>query len=238
MENNYKPYQVLRPALFAEKQLIQNIVNGIWQPGDSLPPERTLAQQMGITRQTLRETLKTLAAEGWITIQHGKPSVVNDYINQGSLGILKTLIKHSDLIPEQIIYDWLEFRTVLLPDFAQKAVDNNPGKILDLLKQKPQPQHSRLAFAQFDWQLQELLVVLSQNTIVKMIFNDIKDAYLKLSQKYFEIPDNRSASYEYYISLEQGLENNSKHIKNIVKKAMQQSLKNYIKLAAKNRIPH
>ncbi len=227
---NHNNTQLLRPAHYAEKTIIQNIISGTWKPGDQLPPERKLAQQLGITRQTLRETLKSLHTEGWITIQHGKPSVVNDYINDGSLGILKTLIKHSDLIPEQIIHDWLEFRSVLLPDFAQKAVKNNPDKILQLLANKPHTSDPAETFANYDWQLQELLVVLSQNTIVKMIFNDIKQAYLLLATKYFTNKQNRQASHNYYKNLEKSIRQAPEETKQVVKQAMQQSLVNFIRL--------
>ena len=222
--------QLFKPALYAEKKIIQNIVSGVWKAGDTLPPERTLAQQLGITRQTLRETLKSLAAEGWITIQHGKPSVVNDFLNQGSLGILKTLIKHCELIPSQIIRDWLEFRVVVLPEFAQRAVNSDREKILKMLANKPHPSDSGLQFALYDWQLQELLVDLSKNTIVKMIFNDIREPYLNLASRYFMFDKNRKASHQYYVSLEKALLNNNINIRSIVKRAMEQSLSNFVQL--------
>lgn len=228
MDNNNT--KLLRPALFAEKQLIQNIVNGVWKPGDNLPSERILAQQLGITRQTLRETLKTLSTEGWVTIKHGKPSVVNDFISQGSLGVLKTLVKHCDLIPKKIIKDWLEFRTILLPELAHKATHTAPQEILKKLSTSPAPAHSPQEFSNYDWQLQELFVTLSDNSIARMIFNDTKQAYLKLALKYFQLPENRQSSSQYYIELEHNIINNNLNIKKIVKKAMDQSIKNYIKM--------
>lgn len=41
------------------------------QPGDRLPPERELAQLLGVSRPSLREGIKTLQATGRVTVRHG-----------------------------------------------------------------------------------------------------------------------------------------------------------------------
>ena len=74
---NYdKPF---RPAQFTEHTLIQSILDGTYPFGSVLPAERKLAEQFGVTRQTIREALQRLAGEGWITICHGKPTQINNY---------------------------------------------------------------------------------------------------------------------------------------------------------------
>ena len=80
--------KLLKPGEFVEKQLLEAILGSRYKPGESLPAERLLAAELGVTRPTLRETLQRLSKEGWITIQHGKPTKVNDYLKKGGLGIL------------------------------------------------------------------------------------------------------------------------------------------------------
>lgn len=41
------------------------------QPGDRLPPERELAQLLGVSRPSLREAVKTLEALGHLEVRHG-----------------------------------------------------------------------------------------------------------------------------------------------------------------------
>ncbi|ATF08749.1 fatty acid metabolism transcriptional regulator FadR [Candidatus Enterovibrio altilux] len=80
------------PATFAEKYIIESIWNNHFPKGSILPAERELSELIGVTRTTLREVLQRLARDGWLTIQHGKPTRVNDYMNTSSLSILDTLV--------------------------------------------------------------------------------------------------------------------------------------------------
>lgn len=66
--------KLLKPAEFAENQLLEAILDNTYGPGDVLPAERILARFLGVTRPTLRETLQRLSKEGWVTIAHGKPT--------------------------------------------------------------------------------------------------------------------------------------------------------------------
>ena len=68
-----------RPNDYAEQSLVTAILEGTFAPGDTLPGERALAAELGITRPTLREALQRLARDGWLTIHQGKPTVVNDF---------------------------------------------------------------------------------------------------------------------------------------------------------------
>lgn len=54
------------------------IRSGQLQPGSPLPSMSALAEQYGVTKPTAGVALRTLAAEGWIVVQHGKVSVVAD----------------------------------------------------------------------------------------------------------------------------------------------------------------
>jgi GntR family transcriptional repressor for pyruvate dehydrogenase complex len=44
---------------------------GTYLPGDKLPPERTLAQQLGVSRMTVREAIRALRAEGYVVSRRG-----------------------------------------------------------------------------------------------------------------------------------------------------------------------
>ncbi len=46
------------------ERLLEGVKLGVYAPGDRLPPERELTRRLGISRITLREALRELAAAG------------------------------------------------------------------------------------------------------------------------------------------------------------------------------
>ncbi len=63
--------------LQAEEALSNMISDGTYGPGDRLPPEPELAEQLGISRATLREALRSFEDRGLITRRRGKGTFVN-----------------------------------------------------------------------------------------------------------------------------------------------------------------
>src|SRR5512135_113149 len=59
------------------EMLRKHIAEGIYKEGDLLPSENELCQLYGMTRPTVRQSLSTLASEGYITKHQGKGSIVH-----------------------------------------------------------------------------------------------------------------------------------------------------------------
>ena len=62
-----KLYEILR----------KHIIEGIYREGDLLPSENELCQLYGMTRPTVRQSLSTLANDGYIRKHQGKGSIVH-----------------------------------------------------------------------------------------------------------------------------------------------------------------
>ena len=62
-------------------QVIYNIKQGNLNPGDSLPPERALAETLGISRPVLREVLKSLELIGVVKAVHGSGNHIADNLD-------------------------------------------------------------------------------------------------------------------------------------------------------------
>src|SRR5262245_22928380 len=54
------------------------ILDGAFPPGSTLPPERELAEQLGVNRTSLRQGLARLQQMGLIEAKHGSGNVVRD----------------------------------------------------------------------------------------------------------------------------------------------------------------
>lgn len=113
------------PAGFAEKYIIESIWNGRFPPGSILPAERELSELIGVTRTTLREVLQRLARDGWLTIQHGKPTKVNQFMETSGLHILDTLMTLDAENATSIVEDLLAARTNISPIFMRYAFKLN-----------------------------------------------------------------------------------------------------------------
>ncbi|WP_194436149.1 fatty acid metabolism transcriptional regulator FadR [Vibrio fluminensis] len=113
------------PAGFAEKYIIESIWKGRFPPGSILPAERELSELIGVTRTTLREVLQRLARDGWLTIQHGKPTKVNQFMETSGLHILDTLMTLDADNATSIVEDLLAARTNISPIFMRYAFKAN-----------------------------------------------------------------------------------------------------------------
>ncbi|MCP4718393.1 MAG: GntR family transcriptional regulator, partial [Desulfobacteraceae bacterium] len=192
----------------------------IYQPGDTLPAERVLAQSLGVTRPTLRETLQRLSKEGWVTIAQGKPTRVNDYLSSGGLGILNTLSRFNSRLSPDMIAHLLEARTLIFPGVAQKAVENDPEAIFAYLETRVSIDIDAKSFASHDWGLQMLMVGTTRNPVLKMMFNDFAPVYRRLGQLYFSNKIARKMSLEYYKDLGLTIGNKEANVYGLVEKTM------------------
>lgn len=53
-------------------RLLETIRLGLLKPGESLPPERELAARLGVSRDTVREAIKSLADAGYLVSKRGR----------------------------------------------------------------------------------------------------------------------------------------------------------------------
>ena len=60
----------------------QLIISGKLAPGAKLPPERELAQTMGVSRTVLREAVRIVAAKGFLETKHGVGTSVRELTSQ------------------------------------------------------------------------------------------------------------------------------------------------------------
>ncbi len=69
--HDFSPVKAPRTFEVIGNQIRDQVRRGILKPGDKLPPERTLAEQFGSSRNTVREALRSLEHAGLISLQKG-----------------------------------------------------------------------------------------------------------------------------------------------------------------------
>jgi GntR family transcriptional repressor for pyruvate dehydrogenase complex len=119
---NALPDAVLRPAFgnafeSTVEQLATAIRLGVFADGEQLPPERDLAERLGVSRVTLREAIAALRSSGLVTTRRGRGGgTVVTYAGPAPATAGSPTARHgADLA------DALEFRRVVEPGAAALA---------------------------------------------------------------------------------------------------------------------
>ena len=67
----YSPVQTRRAFEEVASQIREQLTKGALKPGDRLPSERELAEQFGLSRNTVREALRSLEMSGILEFRKG-----------------------------------------------------------------------------------------------------------------------------------------------------------------------
>lgn len=114
------PVNRLSAPLAAIEQLRALIQDGTLAPGDRLPPERQLAEMLGVSRPTLREALSALSLLNIVETRHGAGRVVGSLdvdTLSAPLNVLLSLALPSDRNVESVV----EMRAVIESGLARLA---------------------------------------------------------------------------------------------------------------------
>ena len=102
------------------EQLMSEIVAGGIPPGDALPPERTLTEQLGVNRQAVREALQRMHLLGLVDIRHGEPTRVRDFRSSASPELLTWLVVRPDgSVDPAVVRSVFELRATVGADAAR-----------------------------------------------------------------------------------------------------------------------
>ena len=107
------------------------IVSHNLQPGDRLPTEMEMAELLGVSRNVLREAIKTLEIIGVVTSKPGVGMIVNSFNSNflSSCMFLNLIGDNKELVGQS-----QEVRTVMELGFAKKSFDSMIKEDIDTLQ--------------------------------------------------------------------------------------------------------
>ena len=191
------------PAAFAEEYIVDSIWNGKFAPGTILPAERELSELIGVTRTTLREVLQRLARDGWLTIQHGKPTQVNNIWDTAGLHILDTITRLDDAGSLKLADQLLDVRTQFGGIYFRFAMKEKPAEMAKLLGEVEDIKENAESYIEFDWRVQHECAVFSGNPVYILMLNGFKSIYYRIGRFYFANPHTRALAKKHYLNLNQ-----------------------------------
>lgn len=191
------------PAALAEEYIVKSIWEDVFPAGTNLPSERDLADKIGVTRTTLREVLQRLARDGWLTIQHGKPTKVNNIWDTASPSIIETLITLDQNSAPLIIDNMLSLRSKMSEFYIYEAVKKLPQQSAMLFGELNELKNTAEDYTEFDYRVFRQFTVLANKPFYRLIFNSLKGVYQKIGLLFFSCEKHRELTKQFYVELQQ-----------------------------------
>lgn len=148
------------------QKITEHFLSGQVLVGEKLPSERLLAEQFGVSRNSVREALQRLAMENVIEIKRGGGSIVKG----GREDIHEMLAEKTVYEKEHLVFEMLEVRRALEVEAAslaaQRATAEDLRKISEALKAMDVPINEVDKGVQADVDFHMRIVEASGNSIL------------------------------------------------------------------------
>lgn len=166
------PSKTEQKRLFSQiiEQIKMQMVCGNWKAGSRLPPERVLAEQMGVSRPAIREALRALELIGLVRCVQGDANYLTDDVRECMGQPLSMLFALSGRDVEQVHQlRWgLEVETARLA--ARLRTEEEAENLLQILRclEEYQDQHIR---GEMDRKLHFAIASCSHNPLILSVLN-------------------------------------------------------------------
>ncbi len=200
MDTLYSPIKPRKISDEIVEQIKTLILNGTLKPGESLPPERTLAKSLNVSRVSLREALNTLQGMGLLEIQQGNRTCVRPITTRSIHDPLVSFAKGSPANIMKIfeIRKYLELGIVALA--AQRATEEEMAHLEKLLAEMEEDLLKNRLGAKSDHEFHTTLADATHNEayihLVKTIYDLLQEELRIAWGGVFRKKNNRKKLFE------------------------------------------
>ena len=159
------------------KQIVSMISSGQLKPGQKLPPEREMASDLGISRQSIREALYRAETMGLIEVRQGEGSFVLSSVLESLKPPLTILLEEE----VERIFEFLEVRKLIEGWCAEKASTEATAEDLKKMEEIL-AKMERIALADKEWEKVDVefhvsVAAATHNVIAMHIMDALKDTF-------------------------------------------------------------
>ncbi len=173
------------------------ILSGAYVPGERLPPQRALAEDLQVNLASIREALKRLEQLRLVEVRHGDGTRVLDWRHSGGLEALAVLGQMDDEVTGALF----EARRILLVESARLAAgrrtDEQAARLTEAaaaVVAAPDDDTALLA----DWLFMSELVESAGNLIFQLIANSVRELYLPNAAAFAPLVSDRGRLARHY----------------------------------------
>lgn len=162
------------------------IIEGELEPETKLPPERELAEQLGVSRTVVRESVHILVARGLLETKHGVGTVVRQVTREQVVGPLNLYLRtHS--AGNISFSDLHRVRSILEVEIAGiaalQATDEDIAQLRQIMANMEASQDDPETLAAHDANFHSALVETTHNPLLIVLVDSIRD----LLQEYISL---------------------------------------------------
>ncbi|MFZ2446046.1 MAG: FadR/GntR family transcriptional regulator [Syntrophobacteraceae bacterium] len=159
------------------QQLVSLIASGRLKPGARLPSERTMALDLGVSRQSIREAIHRAVAQGLIEVRQGDGTFVISSVRESLKPALSIILEKQ----AERIFDFLEIRKVIEAWCAEKAAlsakASDIRKMRGLLKKMEGLEPGEAKWEKADLEFHSSIAAASHNLVAVHIMEGLKDSF-------------------------------------------------------------
>jgi GntR family transcriptional repressor for pyruvate dehydrogenase complex len=139
------PFEKINPERISDtviKQIERLILRGILRPGERLPSERAMSEQMGVSRPSLREAIANLEERGLLSTRAGSGIYVADVLGSAFSEPLIALFSSH----QEALFDYISFRRDLEGLAAERAASLSSDtdlKVISAIFKKMEAAHAK-----------------------------------------------------------------------------------------------
>ncbi len=159
------------------QRLREAILAGEHAAGERLPPERELAEALGVSRLTLRAALSHLEAEGLVRARQGSGVTVLDYRTEAGVELLPHLLARGDLA---LLGPLLQLRRAVAVEAVATAIARATDADLDALQALADTlaaERDPARLAEGNLAFGRAVIRLSDNLPLELLFNTVARVY-------------------------------------------------------------
>lgn len=173
-------------------ELEQLIKAGTYAPGDKLPSERTLSEEFGVGRSSMREALRALEAVGLVTIAHGLGVFVNEQLPaRGELADF--LVLKDCTIPELFeVRRALECAGAALA--AKRITQAEMAQLEQILAASEGQRLSDAQYIEKDAELHLAIIHATRNNLLIRVYESTRHLFVEYSGRVIQLPGRRSSA--------------------------------------------
>lgn len=147
------------------------IRNNELKPGDRLPSERSMAESLEISRNSLREALRLLEARGLLQVKTGKGVFLNNLYGEDSR--LMVVIEGSSFAEIQELQTLLDCQAVR--NATLKSSEAEKDSLIEIAEEMMTMAKNNIYSHTLDFSFHDLLYKMGKNSAIHQILTQIRD---------------------------------------------------------------